>query len=253
MIEIQNLTKSYSKNVFAVKDVSLKCERGITGLIGLNGAGKSTILKCCTSFFYPTSGKVLLSDGEGMFFDSEENSPAAKRNTGYVPEISFLPKKLTVRELLKSAMQIFEVPENKKEEYFSQAVKSCFLEDVLDKKIGTLSKGYVQRTLLANAIIHRPENLILDEASSALDPSQIIHFRNLVKEYSKNHTVLISTHIMQEVSALCDKIYVIREGRIAACGTENEILEKTETSSLEKAFLVLNDIKNPESGDFFHE
>ena len=250
MIDIQNLTKSYSKKNFAVKDVSIKCNHGITGLIGLNGAGKSTILKCCTSYFYPESGKVFISDGNGTYFDTEKDSPMVKLNTGYVPENSFLPKSLKVHELLENTLENFNIPEDKRKIFFEKTVSACFLTDVLDKKISNLSKGYLQRTLLANAIIHQPENLILDEASSALDPSQIIQFRNLVKDYAKNHTVLISTHIMQEVSALCDKIYVIKEGKIIASGSENEILKATKTQKLEDAFLSLNGI-NAEGE--FHE
>ena len=244
MIEIQNLSKSYTRNAFAVENVSLKCEKGITALIGLNGAGKSTILKCITSFLYPDDGKILISDSNGNFFTSEDNSAAVKKHIGFVPEHNILPKKITVRELLNMTLDCFGISELEKSMAFEKTVKACFLTDVLDKKIGNLSKGYIQRTLLANAIIYEPENLILDEASSGLDPSQIIQFRNLLKEYSKNHTVLISTHIMQEVSALCDKIYVIREGKIASYGREKELIQKTKTKTLEEAFLVLNNIEN---------
>lgn len=244
MIKIENFTKKYSKAKTAAENISIECGKGITGLIGLNGAGKSTVLKAASSLHFATEGKVSVSDSEGNFFDCSENTSLAKKNTGFVPETSFLPKRLSVREFLKDSLELYEVPENKRKEYYLKALEICFLSEVEMQKIGALSKGFVQRLLLASALIHRPENLILDEAASGLDPSQIIQFRKTVKDYSEDHCVLISTHIMQEVSALCDRIYVIKEGKIIAEGSEDELSEKTSSRNLEEAFLKLNGIES---------
>ncbi len=244
MIKIENFTKKYSKTKTAAQNISIECGKGITGLIGLNGAGKSTVLKAASSLHFATEGKVSVSDSEGNFFDCSENPGLAKKNTGFVPETSFLPKRLSVREFLKDSLDLYEIPESMKPEYYREALGLCFLSEVENQKIGTLSKGFVQRLLLASALVRRPENLILDEAASGLDPSQIIQFRKTVKDYSENHCVLISTHIMQEVSALCDRIYVIKEGKIIAEGSEEELVAESRSRNLEEAFLKLNGIES---------
>lgn len=247
MIRIENFTKTYANGKTAVKDVSLSCKKGITGLIGLNGAGKSTILKAISALHFPTSGKIYASDANGTFFDSEENPSKVKENVGFVPEANILPKKITVRELLKSSLDFYDVKENARKKNFDFVVDSLSLSEVLDSKIAFLSKGFLQRTLLANAMIFEPENLVLDEAGSGLDPSQIIQFRKTVKKYSETHTVLVSTHIMHEISELSDMIYIMKDGKIAASGSEKELLLKTKTKNLEEAFLFVNGILKDET------
>lgn len=238
MIEISHFSKKYSSHSkYAVKDVSLVCDKGVTFLIGPNGAGKSTLLKAILALNFPTEGTVRVSTNS--LFDVFENPGKARSASGFVPENPVLPKNLYLRELLEDTLSFHGINPSSSEgkKRFAFSVSSLELSGVLDKKIGSLSRGFVQRAAFAAAIIHEPENLILDEALSGLDPSQIIQVRNVIKEYGKNHTVLISTHIMQEVSALSDNIYVISKGEIKASGCEKDILEKSGTKNLEDAFL----------------
>lgn len=234
MIELVDFSKSYEKNLFAVKNVNLKAENGqITGLLGLNGAGKTTIIKAITGNHFATEGKILITDENGVKFNIEDDIEKAKKLIGYVPEQMFFPKRLNVEEYLLLVKMQFSVSD----ENFEKTVKLCGLSEVLSKKIGTLSKGYRQRLGFAQALIHNPENIVLDEPVNGLDPAQIIQMRTLIKKIAKTKTVIISTHLMQEVEALCTKIYILSNGTIALEGTEQEILLKTGTQNIENAFL----------------
>lgn len=234
MIELVDFSKSYEKNLFAVKNVNFKAEDGqITGLLGLNGAGKTTIIKAITGNHFPTDGKILIKDRNGVEFNIEDDIEKAKKLIGYVPEQIFFPKRLKVEEYLLLVKMQFSVSD----ENFEKTVSLCGLSEVLSKKIGTLSKGYRQRLGFAQALIHDPENIVLDEPVNGLDPAQIIQMRKLIKKIAETRTVIISTHLMQEVEALCTKIYILSNGTISLEGTEQEILLKTGTQNIEKAFL----------------
>ena len=234
MIELVDFSKSYEKNLFAVKNVNLKAENGqITGLLGLNGTGKTTIIKAITGNHFATSGKILITEKNGFKFNIEENIEKAKKIIGYVPEQIFFPNRLIVEEYISLVKMQFSVSD----EDLEKTINLCGLSEVLSKKIGTLSKGYRQRLGFAQALIHNPENIVLDEPVNGLDPAQIIQMRKLIKKIAETKTVIISTHLMQEVEALCTKIYILNNGSIAIAGTEQEILLKTGTKNIENAFL----------------
>ncbi len=234
MIELVDFSKSYEKNLFAVKNVNFKAENGqITGLLGLNGAGKTTIIKAMTGNHFATSGKILITEKSGFKFNIEDNIEKAKKIIGYVPEQLFFPNRLKVEEYLLLVKMQFSVSDKN----FEKTVELCGLSEVLSKKIGTLSKGYRQRLGFAQALIHNPEIIILDEPVNGLDPAQIIQMRKIIKKIAETKTVIISTHLMQEVEALCTKIYILNNGSIALEGTEQEILLKTGTQDIENAFL----------------
>ena len=234
MIELVDFSKSYEKNLFAVKNVNLKAENGqITGLLGLNGTGKTTIIKAITGNHFATSGKILITEKNGFKFNIEENIEKAKKIIGYVPEQIFFPNRLKVEEYISLVKMQFSVSD----EDLEKTINLCGLSEVLSKKIGTLSKGYRQRLGFAQALIHNPENIVLDEPVNGLDPAQIIQMRKLIKKIAETKTVIISTHLMQEVEALCTKIYILNNGSIAIAGTEQEILLKTGNKNIENAFL----------------
>lgn len=249
MIELKAFTKSYyqssrKKPVFSVDDISITVKTGkIVGLLGPNGSGKTTILKTICGFQFPTSGKIIVTDNESNQFDIESNPEAAMDLIGYVPEKSILPPDLTVYEFLEHAARMHCINESELKEKLAYVSKECSIQDVLTKKIKTLSKGYGQRVSFAQAIIHNPPNLILDEPISGLDPAQIIQMRNLIKKLSKTKAVIISTHILQEVYSLCDEMHIISKGKLVASGTEKEIISVTKTKNLEAAFLKLTDIE----------
>lgn len=240
MIELQNFYKSYSsQKEFAVEDVSFSIPKGtIAALLGVNGSGKSTIIKAITGFHYPTKGSVILSDNDNQKVDVVNNKEQVMELVGYVPEISILPSEMYVYEFLEYCAQLHGIEDVKKA--IDSVVEKCSLAKVLKQKIKTLSKGYKQRLSFAQAIIHNPPNLVLDEPISGLDPAQIIQLRNLIGELSKDKAILISTHILQEVYSLCSQIYVISKGKLVCNGTEEEILRKTGEKNLEQAFLKLS-------------
>lgn len=159
--------------------------------------------------------------------------------TGYVPEIPLLPKDMRVLEFLRYAADTHLIPKEKTKEACDLVINECTLEKLLTKKIKTLSKGQQQRVSFAQAIIHNPPNLILDEPISGLDPAQILQMRDLIKKLSKTKAILMSTHILQEVRSLCDNLYIVSEGKITASGTEEEITKQAGTKSLEEAFIKL--------------
>lgn len=159
--------------------------------------------------------------------------------TGYVPEIPLLPKDMRVLEFLRYAADTHSIPKEKTKEACELVINECSLEKLLTKKIKTLSKGQQQRVSFAQAIIHNPPNLILDEPISGLDPAQILQMRDLIKKLSKTKAILMSTHILQEVRSLCANLYIVSEGKITASGTEEEITKQAGTKSLEEAFIKL--------------
>lgn len=244
MIKLIDFSKAYGSakksDGFAVENVSLTAGTGkITGLLGPNGSGKTTIIKAICGFHYATKGQILVSDENGIEYDISVTPQKAMELIGYVPEVSFLPQDMYVCDFLKYAADVHNLDFEKSVDAIKDAIKNCELQDVLTKKIKTLSKGYQQRVSFAQSLIHNPPNLILDEPVSGLDPAQIVQMRDLIKNLSKNKTVLMSTHILQEVDSLCENLYVINKGKLAAKGTMNEIVAQTECRDFEQAFIKL--------------
>lgn len=242
MIELINFSKKYN-SVTAVDDISFTAKNSrITGLLGANGAGKTTILKAVCAIHYASSGKVLVNN-----ISCEDEPIKVKKIIGYVSENPQFYENFTVLDFLKFIADIHFCKTNietfaniSKKEKIESAVEKCSLNDVTSKKISTLSKGYRQRLAFAAAILHDPKILVLDEPVSGLDPVQIQEMRTLIKEMSKDKTILLSTHLMQEVAALCNEIVIIAKGKISAQGTPSEILTQSGKNNLEDAFLFFN-------------
>jgi ABC-2 type transport system ATP-binding protein len=218
MIEVQGLTKRYG-TVEAVKDVSFSVgTEQVLGFLGPNGAGKTTIMKILTGYHFPSEGSALV-DGISV----QENPVEVKKRIGYLPENVPLYGDLTVDEYLGFIADARLITGEEKKKAVNQSLEACGLRAFRSKRIENLSKGYKQRTGLAQAILHDPAILILDEPTSGLDPNQIIEIRSLIKELGKRKTVILSTHILQEVEAVCSQVLILNEGRIAAQGTPEEI------------------------------
>lgn len=221
MIEVRNLVKCYGNHA-AVDDLSFTVETGkVVGFLGPNGAGKSTTMNMITGYIAPTSGTVLI-DGTDILEEPER----AKAKIGYLPEIPPLYPDLRVREYLQFVAELKKVTKKDRDMAVYQVMKRTKIEDVSERLIRHLSKGYKQRVGLAGAMIGQPDILILDEPTVGLDPSQIIEIRELIRELSKEHTILLSSHIMQEISAVCDEIIIINEGQMIACDTPENLTKQ---------------------------
>ncbi len=217
-IKVENLTKYYGEQA-AVNNISFEIKTGeIVGFLGPNGAGKSTTMKMITTYLTPNSGKISVED-----LDTAENSLEVRKRIGYLPEQNPLYQDMNVIEYLEYAAELESVPKANIKAAVKNVVDKCGLEEVRYKDIGELSKGYKQRVGLAQAMIHDPQVLILDEPTSGLDPNQIVEIRKLIKELGKEKTLILSTHIMQEVQALCDRVLIINRGEIVADGTPDEL------------------------------
>jgi len=220
MIELTNVSKHYGLTR-ALDDVSFSIKQGeIIGFVGPNGAGKSTAMKIITTYTAPTKGKVTVGD-----FDVLENPLEVRKLIGYLPETVPLYADMLVREYLEFIGAARHLNGNFKQRY-DWVVEAAGLQSVLHRKISVLSKGYKQRTCLAQALIHDPEVLILDEPTSGLDPIQIIGIRNLIKNLAHEKTIILSTHILPEVSTMADRILVINEGHIVGDGSFEELRQK---------------------------
>jgi ABC-2 type transport system ATP-binding protein len=218
MIQVTDVRKNYG-HVQAVRGVSFEVNQGeVFGLLGPNGAGKTTILKMLTCYHFPSSGSATVN-GHDVYTDPI----AVKSSIGYLPESAPLYSELNVMEYLEFIAEARGIPPAQRGERIEWAVHACGLEDVVYRSIDNLSKGYRQRTGLAQAIIHDPAILILDEPTTGLDPNQIIEIRRLIRELGREKTVILSTHILQEVEAVCDRVLILNDGRIAAEGTTGEI------------------------------
>ncbi len=218
MISTENVVKKYGK-VRAVDNVTINIGKGeIVGLLGPNGAGKTTIMKILTGYHFPTEGKASING-----FDVYENPLQVKESIGYLPEMAPLYNDLNVYEYLSFISDVRKITPDRREKEIQRVVEECGLEAVLYKQIEKLSKGYRQRVGLAQAIIHSPEILILDEPTTGLDPNQIIEIRKLIKKVGEKKTVILSTHILQEVEAVCSRVLILNKGSIAAEGTADEI------------------------------
>ena len=214
MIEVEGLTKDYG-TVVAVRDVTFSVGRGeVVGFLGPNGAGKSTTLRILAGFLGATSGKVRIAG-----HDIAQDSLSARQSLGYMPEAAPLYPELRVREYLEFRARLKRVARAKRSSSVGRAIERARLSDVADTTIGHLSKGYRQRVGLADALVADPPLLILDEPTAGLDPNQVREVRSLIKELADDHTVLLSTHILSEVEATCQRALVIDKGRLVAQGT----------------------------------
>ena len=217
MIEVRNLTKKYGEKL-AVNDISFRVEKGeILGFLGPNGAGKSTTMNMLTGYISSTSGQVLIDD-----VDILEDPKTAKANIGYLPEIPPLYVDMTVDGYLNFMYDLKKCKLPRKA-HLTDVCDLCKISDVRGRIIKNLSKGYRQRVGLAQALINNPPVLILDEPTVGLDPNQIIEIRSLIKKLGKRHTVILSSHILPEIQAVCDRIIIINKGQVAADGTADEI------------------------------
>lgn len=216
MITVEHLSKNYGR-FRALNDVSFHIERGeVVGLLGPNGAGKTTTMRILTGYLPPTEGRASIAG-----FDVFEDSLAARRHIGYLPESAPLYTEMTVRAYLDYMAALHRV--EKRKMAVERAMERCHIADRADDLIGTLSKGLRQRVGLAQAIVHEPDVLILDEPTIGLDPRQIIEVRTLIKELGQSHTVILSTHILPEVSQTCNRVLIIHQGRLVAEGSPAEL------------------------------
>ena len=221
MIEVENLSKRYGPTL-AVSGVSFNVQKGeVLGFLGPNGAGKTTTMRVITGFFPPTSGKVRVAG-----YDVVDSPLEAKRRTGYLPENPPVYPDMTVAEYLAFVARIKGVSRSELKPRLDGIIEKCAVGDVRNRQIGKLSKGYRQRVGLAQALIHNPEVLVLDEPTSGLDPKQIIETRDLITGLAGQHTVILSTHILPEVSKTCQRVVVINAGEIVAVGTPNELMRR---------------------------
>ncbi|HUM84727.1 MAG TPA: ABC transporter ATP-binding protein [Lachnospiraceae bacterium] len=228
MIEVKNLTKKYGDHV-AVDNLSFTVDEGqVYGFLGPNGAGKSTTMNIMTGYLAPTEGDVIIN-GHNIIEEPE----AAKKTVGYLPEIPPLYVDMTVREYLKFVAELKKVPKIEINTVLHDIMDELGVTDVADRLIRHLSKGYRQRVGFAQALIGNPETLILDEPTVGLDPKQIIEIRELIKSLGRKHTVILSSHILSEVSEICDTVLIISKGKLVACDTpENLAKGQSETASV---------------------
>lgn len=261
MIEINNLVKKYGDHV-AVDDLSLTVEPGkIYGFLGPNGAGKSTTMNIITGYLGATSGEVKIN-GHDIFKEPEE----AKKCIGYLPEIPPLYVDMTVREYLDFVAELKKLEKSLRKRYVEEAMETTGITDVANRMIRNLSKGYRQRVGFAQAILGYPEIIILDEPTVGLDPKQIIEIRELIKKLGEKHTVILSSHILTEISAVCDHVFIISKGKLVASdATENlvslmsgaqeiEVTVRMDVANAQKEIAAISEIskvevKNEDAGE----
>jgi len=251
MIKVKNLTKKFGETL-ALDGVSFDVSKGeVLGFLGPNGAGKSTTMRIITAFIAPTSGTVEI-DG----LDVTDNSLETRKKIGYLPENVPLYDDMKVVEYLRFIGGIRGIGKFEIKEKIKKMIEVCGLQKVIRRNIGELSKGFRQRVGLAQAMIHDPEVLVLDEPTTGLDPNQIAEIRSLIKTLGQNKTVILSTHILPEVSATCSRVIIINNGKIAATGTPKELASKLRGKNIlyvkikgpkEKVLECLNDMENVET------
>jgi len=229
MIKAENITKSYGP-FQALQNVSFEIQKGeIVGFLGVNGAGKTTTMRILTGFYQPTSGNAWIA-GHSVISDPE----GVKRSIGYLPETPPVYPEMTVESYLKFVLELKRVPSSLRKERLDWVLEKCGLKDRRNSIIGNLSKGFRQRVGLAQAVVHKPPVIILDEPTVGLDPVQIIEIRKLIKDFAGEHTLLVSTHILTEVTATCQRAIIVHRGKITY---EQRIQDLSQKKSLEEVFL----------------
>ena len=237
MIEVKHVTKKYG-NFTAVDDISFTIkDNEVVGFLGPNGAGKSTTMNMITGYIEPTSGKIIVND-----YDISKDPKKVKRQIGYMPESTPLYNDLTVREFVSYMADLKYVKRKEKKERVDKVLKDVGLTDVQKKLIRNLSRGYKQRVSMAGALIGDPKVLILDEPTVGLDPKQITEIRDLIRKLGKNHTVILSSHILSEVSQICEKVIIINKGKLLAVDTQSNLEEKFEDDN--RIYVTVEDEKN---------
>ena len=237
MIEVKNVTKKYGK-VTAVDNISFTINDGeIVGLLGPNGAGKSTTMNMLTGFIEQTSGTIIIDN-----YDMLKKPKKAKKEIGYMPEGVPLYTDLTVKEFVRYMAEIKKVDRKERKEKVEKIIEQTGLKDVQKKLIKNLSRGYKQRVSMAGALVGEPKILILDEPTVGLDPKQITEIRNLIKELGKTHTVILSSHILSEVSQICNKVIIINKGKIVAIDTPEHLEDKVTNNNC--LYVTVEDTEN---------
>lgn len=227
MIEVKNVTKKYG-NFTAVDNITFNVKDGeVVGLLGQNGAGKSTTMNMITGFIEPTEGTIIVNG-----FDIMKKSLKAKKQIGYMPENVPLYSELTVKEFVSYMAELKLVGRKERKQEVENVIKETGLEEVKNKLIRNLSRGYKQRVSMAGALVGNPEVLILDEPTVGLDPKQIIEIRNLIKNLGKKHTVILSSHILSEISQICERVVILNKGKIVAIDTPENLEEKTKEQNV---------------------
>lgn len=222
MIEVKNVTKKYP-NIKAVDNINFTIKDGeVVGFLGPNGAGKTTTMNMITGFIEPTEGQIIING-----FDIVKKSRKAKKQIGYMPEGVPLYTELTAREFVNYMAELKDVKAKERKEAVEKAIEETGLKDVQNKLIKNLSRGYKQRVSMAGALVGNPEVIILDEPTVGLDPKQITEIRSLIKELGKKHTVILSSHILSEVSQICERVIIINHGKIVAIDTPENLENKT--------------------------
>lgn len=227
MIEVKNVTKKYG-NFTAVDNITFTVKDGeVVGLLGQNGAGKSTTMNMITGFIEPTEGNIVING-----FDIMKKPLKAKKQIGYMPENVPLYTELTVKEFVTYMAELKLVERKIRKQEVENVIKEIGLQGVENKLIRNLSRGYKQRVSMAGALVGNPEVLILDEPTVGLDPKQIIEIRNLIKNLGKKHTVILSSHILSEISQICEKVVILNKGKIVAIDTPENLEEKTKEQNI---------------------
>lgn len=237
MIEVNNITKKYG-SVTAVDNISFKIDKGeIIGLLGPNGAGKSTTMNMITGYIEPTEGEIIING-----FDISKKSKKAKAQIGYMPEGVPLYSDLTVKEFVTYMAELKKVERKERKEKVEKIIEQTGLKNVENKLTRNLSRGYKQRVSMAGALVGEPEILILDEPTVGLDPKQITEIRALIKELGKTHTVIISSHILSEISQICNKVIIINKGKIVAIDTPENLENKVSKNN--SIYVTVEDTEN---------
>ncbi len=237
MIEVKNITKKYG-NFTAVDNINFKIEEGeIIGLLGPNGAGKSTTMNMITGYIEPTEGEIIVNG-----YDISKKPKKAKTQIGYMPEGVPLYSDLTVKEFVTYMAELKKVDRKTRKEKVEKIIEQTGLKDVEKKLTRNLSRGYKQRVSMAGALVGEPKILILDEPTVGLDPKQITEIRALIKELGKTHTVILSSHILSEVSQICNKVIIINKGKIVAIDTPENLEKKVESNNT--TYVTVEDTEN---------
>ena len=241
MIKVKNVTKKYG-NFMALDDVSFEIKEGeVVGLLGPNGAGKSTTMNIITGYIEQTEGEVVVAG-----YDMLKKPKKAKREIGYMPEGVPLYTDLTVKEFVTYMAELKKVKGKEKKEKVEKVIKEMGLEDVQKKLIRNLSRGYKQRVSMAGALVGNPKVLILDEPTVGLDPKQVTEIRALIKQLKKKHTVIISSHILSEISQICNKVIIINKGKILAIDTPKNLENKVAQNNI--IYVTVEDPENKMAG-----